>query len=217
MGSHGTKPQKLAITVEVTIPNLCAGYDSERYLPSRGEFLLLIVDDIGLEDLARLLSLSLAEVHVVDVDERDVTLVSWDHGSLSVCGTLMNTDKIKQKNSVRSKIYCVHSTARASTCTVCQSDLSSKFFIASLRRELDQIAYLGGHVVVRGPIEVRVGPTGELLFLKLLCCTVILERELSVRLKELGNLHLLFNTIYEVTVEHPLIFQSKLSLAKHPL
>ena len=50
-------------------------------------------------------------------------------------------------------------------------------------------AYLVTHVIVRGPVEVSVGPACELVLLELLRGTVILEGELSVGLQELGNLH----------------------------
>ncbi len=57
-------------------------------LPCSGKVVCLLVDDLGLEDVTRLLGLSLAKVHVVDVDKRDVALVSWDHSRLSICWAL---------------------------------------------------------------------------------------------------------------------------------
>lgn len=51
--------------------------------------------------------------------------------------------------------------------------------------------YLGSHVVVGGAVEVLVGPFAESLLTKLSCRPVVLERELSVRLKESGLLHCL--------------------------
>ena len=49
------------------------------YLPCGGEVVLLLIDDLLLEDITSLLSGTLAQEVVVDLDVGDVSLVAWDH------------------------------------------------------------------------------------------------------------------------------------------
>lgn len=58
------------------------------YLPSGGEVVVGLVDDLGLEHVARLLRHALAQVVIVDLHARHVALVARDHSSLPRHGTL---------------------------------------------------------------------------------------------------------------------------------
>ena len=58
------------------------------YLPCGGEIVLGFVEHFLAEDFARLLSNALTEVLIVDLDARDVALVAWDDGCLTLIWAL---------------------------------------------------------------------------------------------------------------------------------
>ena len=127
-------------------------------LPSGGEGVGVPVEYLFFKHITRLLSDTLSQVLVVNLDKGNVTSVARNDGRLSFCGDLIGAC---QRRDVK---------------------LDSKA----------EFTYLSGgvaHIVVARPVEVLVRPLSEGVFTELSCSTVVLERELGVRLEELRLLH----------------------------
>ena len=126
-------------------------------LPGGGEVVVSFIDDVLAEDLTGLLSLSLANVVVLDFDTGYIASVAWNDAALTRSWALLI------------EIYrCKHGLK----------------FALRFGDRFDWQTYFEGHVSVGGPVEVATGPSCEgILDLGGLGPLVIVVK-LGVRLEE---------------------------------
>ena len=159
------------------------------FLPSGGEVVLGLVEDLFAENFARLLSDALAQVLIVHLHAGHVPGVARDDGGLPGRRAPLHTSETQSVSWSEDYQGIVIISA------------SLAVFRGVSGPNNAPGTYLGIHVVVRRAVEVGVRPLGEGVLAELLGGAVVLEGKLSVGLEELGLLHLRLCVFTNLTID----------------